>query len=255
MIQIRKGKSEYSLLKNNHGAALMVAVVIIGILLVFTFSLLLVTYTLYSSQNKNAASKRNSEAANTLSKALTTELTKTDGELWRYLRFNICQQNTWPYYDPEYAGTGHDEKAAFRYFNLNVNYIESYFGESVNSQTEGGTTVNEDLQNSMEGFPGSVKLCIYWAPPQGMIDEDHSLVSITDIMNNKKDLRLFVEVICETASQSYVVKNEFKLRLVPTDTKQKNRLKAYSEVPAYKPLDDTVYNPDEGWNWDFVTRE
>ena len=255
VIHNRKRKSEYALQGDNRGAALMVAVVIIGVLLVFTFSLLLVTYTLYSSQNKNAASKRNAEAANTLSKALTTELTETDGELWRYLRFNICQENTWPYYDPDYTGEGHDESAAFRYFDVNVNYIQKYFGSTVSVPQEGSTEVNEDLQNSMEGFPGSVKLCIYWAPPESLVKDDHPLISVQEIMSNKKGIRLYVEVICETANQSYVVKNEFQLRVVSTETLEKNKLNAYSAVKAYKPLSTTVFDVNEGWIWEFVTRE
>ena len=53
--------------KNNKGAAMMLTIIIIAVLVVFTFSLILISYNLYASQNKNLSSDRNAEAANSLS--------------------------------------------------------------------------------------------------------------------------------------------------------------------------------------------
>ena len=104
----------------------MVAVVIIAILMIFAFSLLLVTYTLYASQSKKSASFRNSEAAKTVSRAMQTELEDPDAEMnsafWKYLRCNIGQSETWPWYEP---GTlNHEKEDAFRKFDLD--YVHSY---------------------------------------------------------------------------------------------------------------------------------
>lgn len=258
------GKTEYEIRKKNSGAALMVVVIIIGILMVFTLSLVLVTYTLYASQNKKAASKKNSEAANTLSIALTTELTGTNaeaGELWRYLRFNLCQEDTWPYYDPECTADGHGSKEAFRYFDLKVNYTEKYF-----SKTE-GTEVNEDSYSALEGFPGSVKLCVYWMLPTNLVPEDKSeVVDVATVKASKGGLRLFVEVICETASQTYVVKNEYELQIdTITDKKAQRTLQAYAnteKVKTYNPIGlsagssgTEAIDTTEKWIWNFVGKE
>ena len=105
---IRSGKK-----KNNNGAAMMLTIVIIAVLIVFTFSLILISYNLYASQNKNLSSDRNSEAANSLSRALKDELTDENAvynsNLWKYIRWNIAYKNAdddckdWPYYAPNKA--------------------------------------------------------------------------------------------------------------------------------------------------------
>ena len=124
--RIKKSKNSLKRYANK-GATMMVAVVIMGILIVFTFSLMLVAYSFYASQNKNVASLRCSEAAITLSQALESELTfdnkaelypEKDSYLYKYIRYNICQYEVgktgyWPYYDPN-GGAAHDESHAFR---------------------------------------------------------------------------------------------------------------------------------------------
>ncbi len=268
----RKSTAVYRRKADNRGVALMVAVVIIGILMVFTFSLLLVTYTLYSSQNKKAASLRNAEAANTLSQAITTELEKGEdlpaAELWRYLRFNICQDGTWPYYYPGASYIGHDEKAAFRYFNLNYNYVTRYFGEA---SKKADTPEGEDYDppGGMEGFPGSVKLCVYWRLPAEK-EADYETVEAKPSEIQKSKLRLYVEVICETASQSYVVKNCYTLTVATYDTGDKEQRQKKAALASYAGgdafgTDPNPYNPtqipltelypDEKWTWSFVSRE
>ncbi len=238
---MHRSRIKKSIKSSNRGAALMVSVVIIGILMVFVLSLLLVTYTLYASQNKKAASRRNAEAANTFSAALTKELVETGpgGELWRYLRFNVCT-STWPYYMP--GEEGHGEAEAFRYFNVNYNFVRQYFDVPDEEA--------QDPLSGLEGFPGKMELCIYWQPPT-----EHEL----DV--SKTGTRLFIEVICETGSQSYVIKNEYSLDAPNYETTQqrmKNALTGYSQIEAYNPLqlgaEDGVIL-DENWNWHFVGRE
>ena len=230
-----------SIKNSNRGAALMVAVVIIGILMVFVLSLLLVTYPLYASQNKKSASRRNAEAANTFSVALTKELVSNGsaGELWRYLRFNVCT-STWPYYMP--GEEGHGEAEAFRYFNVNYNFVKQYFDEPDDEE--------QDPLSGLEGFPGKMELCIYWKAPT-----EH------DMADSKTGTRLFIEVICETGSQSYVIKNEYALdapRFETTQLRLKNALSGYAQINAYNPLqqgEEDGINLDENWNWTFVGRE
>ena len=77
----------------NKGAALGVSIIIIAVLMIFAFSLILISYNLYASQNKNIASIRNMEAANTLSISLQQEITDEnawdESNLWNYVRFNL----------------------------------------------------------------------------------------------------------------------------------------------------------------------
>ena len=243
----------------------MVAVIIIGILMVFTLSLVLVTYTLYASQNKKAASKRNAEAANSLSTAIAKEIEGENAdatELWRYIRFNICQENAWPYYDPYYTGPGHGEKEAFRYFDMKVNYSDTYF-------TQDSSTNAEDKLNSMDGFPGSVKLCVYWMLPEDSSEfsvpttPHTNEVAVSSLRTSKAGIRLYVEVICETASQTYVVKNRFSLGLSPiTDEKEQKLVVKLAGVNTYNPVrfqtgtgTDSPINVTEKWIWSYDGRE
>ena len=200
---------------NNNGASLILAIIIILILIIFTFSLMLIAYTLYASQNKNISSLKCSEAANSLSVALNDELTYEDKDnniypelesyLYRYIRYNICQDDrTWPYYVNDDTA-GHDKKAAYRYFDLKFNSSKAEY------DSEGNVIKNWD---SIEGMPGKTKVCIYWMLPDGTNYESVSTVK-NDLKNidDRKGIRLFVEVTCESASQSYTVSKEYKLNI------------------------------------------
>ncbi len=232
---------------NNRGTAMMVAVVIIAILMVFTFALLLVSYTLFASQNKKVASRRNAEAANTLGLAITEELTNQaadeKSDLWRYLRCNIGQEDTWPYYlEGSNPDDPHGENNAFRYFNMDINHIsayDDYFGEA----------------GEIDGFPGEVQLCIYWMPPENADPDTYTY--------GHSGIRLFIEVSCNTASQSYVTTNEYKLTVSAFDdssSRDKKMQKALKNI-----ADKKVYNPalvaltdikqEEKWKWTFVSRQ
>ena len=244
--------------EHNRGAALMVAVIIIGILVVFTFSLLLVSYTLYASQNKKAASVRCSEAANTMSKALEKELTDEDAylnsDLWNYLRYNLLQADTWPYYD-ENGENGHTAKYAYRYFivdyNTSDNYLQSYNDHS-----------------SPEGYPAKVQLCIYWMPPAGYNKNDYLTENLPTLSAGlQRDTRLFIEITCESGNQSFTVVNEYKLsvsefqmdEILLKETLQNNAKLRYSAAGEdqymYNPHGFTEYHGNYKWKWVWVSRK
>ena len=231
----------------NKGATLMVAIIIIGILIVFAFSLLLVTYTLHASQNKNVASKMNSEAANSLSIALKTELEADDAEansdLWRYLRFNVGQMQYWPYYCPELGkGEKQGDLDAYKYFELKTNFRDSYFENETDKS-----------KVAPDGFPGSVKLGIYWRLPKSVEDRAIADGIPPDTITGHGKIRLFIDIICETASQTYVVSNEYELAIEGGMTnKDKEKLDRYAADDRYNPgrrvtLSDE--DKEEKWVW------
>lgn len=219
--------------KNNKGAAMIVAIIIIAVLMIFTFSLMLVTYTLYASQNKKIANMKNREAANTLSKVLNQELSGdsvyTDSSLWKYLRCNLYQKDTWPYYDNSVSGYTSDY--AYRYFDVckNANY-------------------------AVDGYPGEIKLCIYWTLPRGTtLSSDKTLNDLS--IDEKRDAMLFIEIICETGGQTYTVLNKYKMVVSQLDENIDS-----SEIYALDKLaDDLGYNPmrlpinnNEKWRFEAV---
>ena len=240
--------------KKNSGAAMVVAIIVIAVLMVFTFSLILVSYTLFASQNKRVASKKCSEAANSLSLAMASELDSSKNEnayknsdFWIYLRYHLMQGD-WPFYEPKLEG--HRESNAFKSFEMmvNPNYIPS--GKS-----------------TIDGYPGSVKIRAYWMLPKTLYDE-HSIETEPDFFrtytfsdwSDKSGVRLFLEITCESASQSYTVKNEYYLSIVPydsTDPDQESEmtiLASYATSPLYNSDHKTIMS-GERWRWVFEKRE
>ena len=268
---MKRCKTQEKMNIRNKGSSMVIAIVVIGILMVFVFALMLVTYTLYTSQNKNVASARNSYAANTLSQALETELQMEDAEassdLYKYLRFNI-NQKSWPYYCPDADFDGHDEAAAFRYFDINYNYVEKYFSEETTD--ESGNITKGEKSDSLAGFPGSVKLCIYWRA-----SEETEAKWIRDGLTNAPEpgdadfnisgARLYIDIICETASQSYVVTNKYILNVVDDYSDSKDNKNLMKTLDAFykdsnmkdrlNPFGNTVEDLDQHWKWSFESRE
>ena len=254
MTRYNDNKTEYGLYashRKNKGAALIVAIIVIAVLMVFAFSLMLVTYTLYSSQNKKIASKKCSEAANTLSQAMETELTDKEAylnsDLWIYLRFHLMQED-WPFYEPKLDG--HKAADSIKTYDMFVNpqYIEN--GKS-----------------TLTGYPGSIIIKVYWMLPE-QVYEDHksdremtyinSLDPATFTMADKKDIRLFVEMTAESANQSYTVKNEYTLQIGPyndDDNPEKKKIaNSYSGNELYNKGHKYSIKSNEHWIWKFETR-
>ncbi len=261
-------------IKSNTGATMIVAVIIMSILLILTFSLTLVAYTLYASQNKNIASVKCAEAANTLDQALSDEITyngtvityvggepqeqkyvpEDESYLYKYLRYNLCQESTWPYYNPEEAG--HSQEDAFRYFDLKYNEKKPTYDDENNPIEDGhGDPVTVD---GIEGMPGRTVVCMYWKLPIGM---ETSSDNLSNPIENRNGVRLFVEITSEAASQSYTVSSEYVLTVSKYDSDPNNLLNSYrkAELVSDANKDDLSINPqkipvdklnsNEDWRW------
>ena len=119
----RKRKLRQFHKEENRGSAMIVAIVVSMVVVVFCLSLLLVSYALFSSSVRRVTQNQCRELSKTISIEIEKELTTpaytsfdmqkqdvTDGKnlLWQYLRYNVCQGN-WPYYESE-SSTDHGEK-------------------------------------------------------------------------------------------------------------------------------------------------
>ena len=258
-------KKKYTELKkisylNNKGVTMVAAIIIMVILVVFTFALTLVAYTLYASQNKNVASMRCSEAANTLSTALVDELTYTDDTqghcpekdsyLYRYIRYNLCQDHkTWPYYVSDVT-ENHTKEEAYRYFDLLYRDSKK---ETVKPEN-GGTPIEQQV-DGVEGLPGRTIVCIYWELPK-----DSSVTSdktAKEKLTNKDGIKLYIEVTCEVASQSYTVTKELILKTssyIGTDADKGEYLKDALEKDGNAftnpcKFTESEFNFGEKWEW------
>ena len=228
-----KDGSKRPLRVDNSGSALFVVIIVIAVLIIFAFSLLLVSYTLYASQNKRAASLRCSEAANSFSSALKGEMEDPEAYknswFWMYLRYNLYQNSnvTWPYYDPE--KTGHTAEYAYRYFKVKPN-------------------ANYDV----EGFPGEIELCMYWTLPEDSVLEDDELYEAS--IDDKNGAHLCVDITCSSGSQSYSIQDKYLINVVgftsdAEDQEEKDAIKDEEANTLKNPLGNYIKGTEK---WSFV---
>ena len=215
--------------RNNKGAAMVLTVIIIAIIMVFCFSLILISYNLYASQNKNLASLRNSEATNTLAEAISEEITDNDNVqnsyLWKYIRANVAYVTTdehwedWPYYDENDSTGKHDKNSAIREFTLNKN-------------------------PEMEGVPADVKVYMYWTLPT---DAD-TFRSKIQSGGNRNGIRLHIKVVSTTASQVFEREECYKLSVRKNDIQGKAILAGLNSNSSVNPANHSI-DDNEKWIW------
>lgn len=119
---------------NNAGSALITAITVGVIVMVFSLMVLLSSYSLFSSINRKTGDIRSRELANSAAEAIYDELANVDYDtfdkqqvaasanqdaLWFFVRYNVWQ-TSWSYYNPEEAALGHGINMASKYFDLDV---------------------------------------------------------------------------------------------------------------------------------------
>lgn len=231
--------------KNNKGAAMIVALVVMTVLMMFCLSLLLVVYSLYTSTLKKNSALQCKEACKTMSFELQSELTEpvyadhesqsaaqksvtgTGGDsLWFYIRYNIWQ-DSWPYYSSTERGHGKDE--AYRYFTI---------------------TPSEDVA----GMAEDIKVCIYWEKDDNASAGDGQEDDGSDILEQRADTILHVVVTCSKNEQSYTIETEYTLMAgeyadITDKTEEDTMLKQ-----GVNPYNNSIYK-FEKWQWVFSERE
>lgn len=215
--------------KNNKGAALIIVIVIIAIIMIFTFSLLLISTTFYLTENNKLYNIRSTEASITLSKVLEEEVQDEESTLYQYIRYNLVQNDTWPYYDPTFSG--HQKEDAFRYFDL---------------------TTKENIP----GYPNKVQLVIYWELPDehdNNLDKEDAILPSEII--NKNGIKLNVEINCETGDEMYSITNKYILNVSTfseEDAEEFNLLKQNSLDSSLNPFGFDLFQDietSEKWEW------
>ena len=197
-------------MSDDHGAALFVVVVIVLVLSILCLSLIMTAGALYNS-SKNAIIKlQTQEAAVSVSKEIEKEITKPNytsfadessdrsagkNALWFYLRDNIKNDGTWPYYaeagnKQNIESANHGAAEAYRYFDL----------------TESGTS-------ELPIVSGDTTVYMYWSPA-GKND------SVDAYDTSPSGRTLYITVVCEREGGMYTVTSTYKLRTASdyTDT-------------------------------------
>ena len=216
-----------NVLQNKKGSALLIAIVIMMVVTMLGLALLLVSYSLYSTSNRQNSTEQCRELAKSLSRQLEEEITISPFDkyavqkkaleenrypLWFYLRFNVFQ-TSWPYYNTEVRG--HSAEYAYRYFKLDGSSLET-------------NNVVDDIS-----------ILIYWE---------------SEVEAEKADTPLIVEVTVTKGKQKSTIKSVYELVIGSL---------FYSDVPEdEKMIIPDKYNPNgntietgEVWSWSLVDRE
>ena len=231
--------------KDNTGAAMILTIVLIAVMMIFVFSLILVSYNLYASQSKNLSSRRNMEAANTFSIALENELTSSEAStysnLWKYVRVNVAYTIVdngdnadwydWPYYDPEATDGLHTKENAIRNFNV-------------------------DHNTEMEGFPADLSVGMYWTIPEGKTADEMKAAIESESISARKGILLYVETTAVTASQTYTVTDCYRLQIKENKDTEEKAIETIASNPTYNVFGLMMTSADkkEKWKWVHVER-
>jgi hypothetical protein len=213
--------------QQNQGTAMIVAIVVGLVLMVFALALLLLSYSLFSSAVRQSTQTKCRELAKSLDKELRHEITdpcydsyelqladaaqgKNVNNLWFYLRYNIWQSNSWPYYNEQ--ENGHKEADSYKYFSLDV--------------------------SDFNGMADKVTVIIYWE-----IDSDNPQTE-----TNKDYTRLHVKIETEKGDSSYTLESVYILNVSAYDATAEDLVDTVTNTEI-NPDNNNIY-VNERWKWE-----
>lgn len=221
MLFSRKGRDKRQL---NSGSAMIVAIVVSIVLMVFALSLLLVSYSLFSSTANQNTQTKCRELAKSVSLEIREELTTPsysnydeqkkdilDGKnpLWSYIRCNLWQSN-WPYYNE--SETGHKAANSYKYYKLDA--------------------------GDLNGMAGQVTVTMYWE----IESADPS------VETNRSLTKLHVIVKAENDQSSYEAESVYALNCASFVDSTEGEVDTVSSSSA-NPQNNSIYK-NENWKWD-----
>jgi hypothetical protein len=171
--------------QQNQGVAMIVAMVVGVVLMVFALSLLLISYTLFSSAVRQSSQTKCRELAKSLNRELQLELTtpnygsyeeqmeainQKENNFWSYLRYNVWQ-DSWPSYDEENI-----DPDCYRYFTMDASEFDS--------------------------MVDSVMVTLYWEKDTEEADSE---------ANEKANTILHVKIEAKKGESAYISEAEYEL--------------------------------------------
>lgn len=224
---------ESKLNKDNRGSAMIVAIVVSIIVIAFTLSLLLVSYSLFVSNERKVTQTQVKELSKSISLEIGDELTRPsyddsqalldainndenakycapDYNMWFYVRYNLFQKN-WPYYKDETTAS-HVGADARRYFKLNLT---------------GGDTA------AYSAMADDISVCMYWE---------------CDDISIKEQAVLTVEVTVTKGDQKSTTTSYYELGVSYYSGNMSDKIENDKEDPAFNPAGNTI-DLNERWTW------
>lgn len=206
--QERRSRMKKRVVKNKDGSALIVAIVIMVVLMMLGLSLLLVSYSLFSTVTRKQHLEQSRELAETLSRQIEAEITistpaaadEDDYPLWKYLKDNISVKNNaskWPYFDDD--ADGHKAADAYRFFSIQSDV------------TSGGADAK--LAQTAKDLLSDTCVLMYWETEHAdMAAGDPTLGD--EVLNNEAVLT--VEVTCTAGDETTTITTRYVLTIDST---------------------------------------
>lgn len=221
---------------NKKGSAMLIALVIMMVLTLLSMALMLVSFSLFSTVNKQQDVEQCTELARSLSKEIKEEITGPEFEtyaeqsaaslrkkfpLWFYLRYNVLQSK-WPYYDEDSDDRAHSSAENVRHFTL-------------------------DTGTELKHMADQISVSMYWQSEAYAEQENAGYIDPEVWM----DASVVVEVTCEkgkqksTVSTTYVLVEEEESKEY-TDAPEKS---TDTEFGSEMNPDRNEINPKARWSW------
>lgn len=123
--------------KKNRGSAMIMAIIVSVIIMVFALSLLLLSYSLYATVVKEKKEMQYKELAFSVSKEIEQDITTNfsshenqknaqdagKNPIWFYVRYGLWQNDDiWPYFNED--ENQHKRVSAYRYYKMNTESSE-----------------------------------------------------------------------------------------------------------------------------------
>jgi hypothetical protein len=211
--------------KQNQGAAMIVAIVVSVVLVAFALSLLLLSYSLASSASGSEIELQCKELAKSVNSKLRQELLNVDydsyeeqyaasgneNNLWFFLRYNLWQNDIWPYYND--TETGHGITDSYRYFTLDVENSEEY-----------------------ANLAGQVKVTMYWESDQSTDETDKAFTV------------LHVRVEVNRDDYAYALDSAYALTVAPYDEATDDEETVTVSDTELNPYGNAIVK-NEKWIW------
>lgn len=191
--------------ENNEGAALLISIIIMTVVMMLGLTMLLAVYSLHSTASRQHVINQNHELAKSIGAVIEKDIVSSPADraadptaypIWTYLDAKIWT-NEWPCYDSEVRG--HTKEYAYRYFTVDFTTFES--GVSAADKT------------SVQSLMKESSILMYWKLPSDLSIDDMSESS------QKSGTTLYVVVTCGAGGNKSTVTRHYELKVEEDGTK------------------------------------
>jgi type II secretory pathway pseudopilin PulG len=204
---------------------MIVATIVGAVIMVFVLSLLLVSYSLFTTAARKETQLQCQELARSVNQEIRQELMKpdydtyedqlaavgTENDLWFFLRYNLWQDDAWPYFHE--GESGHNKSDSYRYFTIDATDAEE-----------------------LGGMADQILITMYWE-----IDSEEPAAE-----TDKSFTTLHIKVEAQKGDCAYAMESAYALTVIAYDSAAEDgELEDAGSNPFHEVIDK-----NEKWAWE-----